>query len=108
MKYINLEKSFAFLNSHEDYIIDNSTRVSIKSLLINLTDNKKYYLTKETRAVITGQYPFTHPAKSELCIIIEDKNLKYHIRNNPVLKKNDFDSHHYSIHSLKKPRMKLF
>ena len=49
-----------------------------------------------------GQYPFAHPAKSELCVVVEDKNCKYLIRDNPVLKKNDFDSHHYGIRSLKK------
>ena len=73
MKYINLEKSFFFVNTNKD----NSWRVSIQSLLINLTDNKKYYLTKEGRAEFVGQYPFVHPAKSELCIIFEDKKLKY-------------------------------
>ena len=98
MRYINLDKSFVFLNSKQD----NSWRTSIKSLLINLTDNKKYYLTKECRAEIVGQYPFTHSAKSELCIIVEDKKLKYVIRDNPVLKKNDFDSRYYQILPLRK------
>ena len=97
MRYANLEKSFFFININKD----NSWRISTKSLLVNLTDNKKYYLTKECRAEIVGQYPFTHMAKSEFCIIFEDKKLKYLIRNNPVLKKNDFDNHHYDIDSLK-------
>ena len=50
--------------------------------LEKLTDDEKYYLTKEGRAEFVGQYPFVHPAKSELCIIFEDKKLKYLIRNN--------------------------
>ena len=32
---------------------------------------------------------------------MEDKNCKYLIRDNPVFKENDFDSHHYGIRSLK-------
>ena len=73
MKYIDFERSFAFVNPNKDC----AWRLSVKSLLINLTDNKKYYLTKECRAESIGQYPFTHPAKSEMCIIFEDKKLKY-------------------------------
>jgi len=103
MRYINLEKSFLFAHINKY----NSWRSSVKSLLINLTDNKKYYLTKECRAESIGQYPFTHPAKSEMCIIFEDKKLKYLIRDNPVLKKNDFDNHHYQIVPIKENEDKV-
>ena len=50
---------------------------------------------------MVGQYPFAHPAKSELCIVVEDKNCKYAIRDNPVFKENDFDNLHYDMRSLK-------
>jgi len=103
MKYIDFERSFAFVNPNKDC----TWRLSVKSLLINLTDNKKYYLTKECRAESIGQYPFTHPAKSEMCIIFEDKKLKYLIRDNPVLKKNDFDNHHYQIVPIKENEDKV-
>ena len=103
MRYANLEKSFFFININKD----NSWRTSAKSLLVNLTDNKKYYLTKECRAECIGQYPFLHQSKSELCLVVEDKKLKYLIRNNSVLKKNDFDNHHYDIHSLKENEDKV-
>ena len=76
-------------------------------MLVNLTDNKKYYLTKECRAEHIGQYPFLHQSQSEFCIIFEDKKLKYLIRNSPVSKKNDFDNHHYDIHSLKENEDKV-
>ena len=69
MRYANLEKSFFFININKD----NSWRTSTKSLLVNLTDNKKYYLTKECRAEHIGQYPFLHQSQSEFCIIFEDK-----------------------------------
>ena len=93
MRNVNLGKSFVFVNTNKDCC----WRVSVKSLLINLTDNKKYYLTKECRAEIVGQYPFTHPNKSEICIIFEDKKIKYLIRDNPVLKKNDFVIFKYKV-----------
>ena len=67
MKYTDFESSFAFVSLNEDC----AWRLSVKSLLINLTDNKKYYLTKECRAESIGQYPFTHPAKSEMSSITE-------------------------------------
>lgn len=103
MKHINLERSFFFVNTNKD----NSWRTSAKSLLINLTDNKKYYLTKECRTEIVGQHPFTHPVKSEFSIVFEDKKLKHVIRNKPILKKKDFDFNHYSIHSLKENENKI-
>ena len=103
MRYVNLEKSFLFVNTNKD----NISRASVKSLLVNLTDNKKYYLTKESRAEYIGQYPFLHQSKSELCIVLENKKLKYLIRNNPALKKNDFDNHHYDIHPLKENEDKV-
>ena len=100
MNNLDLENSYVYFNSNTN----NCFRGSIKSTLTNVTDNKTFYLTKECRAETIGQYPFTHPAKSELCIIVEDKNCKYLIRDNPVFKENDFDSHHYDIHSLQEKK----
>lgn len=97
---LDLENSYVFFG----YNTENCVRTSIKSTLTNVTDNKTFYLTKECRAEMIGQYPFTHPSKSELCIVVEDKNCKYLIRDNPVFKENDFDSHHYGIHSLKEKK----
>ena len=98
MHILDLENSYVYFNCNTD----NCWRASIKSTLTNVTDNKTFYLTKECRAETVGQYPFTYPEKNELCIIVEDNNFKYLIRNNSVFKKNDFDRHHYGIRSLKK------
>ena len=98
MNLLDLEKSYIYFGCNAD----NCWRASIKSTLTDLTDNKTFYLTKECRAERIGQYPFTHPAKSELCIIVENNNFKYLIRDNPVLKKNDFDKTCYDIVSLRK------
>ncbi len=97
MKYIDFESSYAFVRLEAEC----AWRISVQSLLINLTDNKKYYLTKEWRAEDIGQYPFTIKAKHETCVIFEDSKLKYLIRDNPVLKKNDFDNQHYQIIPIK-------
>jgi len=97
MNILDLENSYVYFCCDEV----NSWRGSIKSTLTNLTDKKTFYLTKECRAEIIGQYPFKHQAKSELCIVVKDKNCKYLIRDNPVFKNNDFDNHHYGIRSLK-------
>ena len=100
MNILDLENSYVYFGCNTD----NSWRSSIKSTLTNVTDNKIFYLTKECRAERVGQYPFSHPAKSELCIIVEDKHCKYIIRDIPVLKKKDFDDHYYSIRSLKEKK----
>ena len=97
MKLINLEKSYYYISS----IFHNCWRVSVKSTMVNLTDNKTYRLTKECRAETIGQYPFKHSAKSELCIVFDDKNKRYQIRNNPVLKKSDFIPHNYTVDTQK-------
>jgi len=97
MNILDLENSYVYFNCNTD----NCWRTSIKSTLTNVTDNKTIYLTKECRAEKIGQHPFAHEAKSELCIVVKDKNCKYLIRDNPVFKNDDFDSHHYGMHSLK-------
>lgn len=97
MNNLDLENSYLYFGCNKD----NCWRTSIKSTLTNTTDNKTFFLAKECRAEKVGQYPFTHPAKSELCIVVEDKNCKYLIRDNPVFKNDDFDSHHYGTQSLK-------
>ena len=96
MNVLDLENSYIYFNCNSD----NCWRASIQSTLVDLTDNKTYYLTKECRAELVGQYPFQHPAKSELCVVVENNNKKFLIRNNPVLKKHDFDDHHYDSRSL--------
>lgn len=97
MKLINLENSYYYINCNGD----NCWRVSVKSSIINLTDNKTYRLTKECRAEMIGQYPFKHPAKSELCVVFDDKDKKYFIRNSSVLKKDDFITHNYKVKTQK-------
>ena len=61
---LDLENSFIYFGCNTG----NCWRASIKSTLTNVTDNKTFYLTKECRTELIGQYPFAHPAKSELCI----------------------------------------
>ena len=97
LKLINLEKSYYYISLFNP----NCWRVSVKSTLVNLTDNKTYRLTKECRAETIGQYPFKHSAKSELCMVFDDKNKRYQIRNNPVLKKDDFIVQNYSVDTQK-------
>ena len=65
-------------------------------------------MTKECRAEKMDASPFLHPAKSELCTVVEDNNYKYLIRNNPVIKKNDFNDHYYGIRSLKEDNDEIF
>ena len=97
MKMLDLENSYVYFNCGEV----NCWRGAIKSTLTNITDNKTYYLTKECRAEIIGQYPFKHQSNSEICIIVKDKDCKYAIRDNPIFKNDDFDNHHYHMVSLK-------
>ncbi len=94
---LDLENSYVYFNCGEV----NCWRGAIKSTLTNITDNKTYYLTKECRAEIIGQYPFKHQSNSEICIIVKDKDCKYAIRDNPIFKNDDFDNHHYHMVSLK-------
>ena len=91
MRFISLEDSFVYLNPKET----NCWRVSVKSVLIDEKDNKSYYLTKECRAERISKYPFSHPAKSELCVVVDNKKNAYKIRDIPVLKRNDFGEHYY-------------
>ena len=96
MKILDLENSYVYFKTKAD----NCWRSSIKASLTNLSDNKKFYLTKECKAELVGPHPFKHLSKSELVPIIEDKKLKYLIRDIPVFKNNDFDNHHYNISPL--------
>lgn len=89
MKYISLENSFIYLNPKAS----NCWRVSIKSILADETDKKSYFLTKECRAEKIGEKPFSHPAESELCVVVDDHQNAYKMRDVPVLKRNEFGSH---------------
>ncbi len=96
MNILDLENSYIYFNTNKE----NCWRGSIKSTLTDRTNNKTFYLTKECRAERIGQYPFEHKAKSEICIVVENKNCRYLIRDNPVFKEKDFDNHHYRTHTL--------
>ena len=91
MNYIDLKKSFIYLNPNEE----NTWRTNIKSILEDHSSNTKYFLTKECRAELIGKYPFDHTAKSELCVVLNDKKFRVNIRDMPINKKKDFHSHFY-------------
>tara|TARA_Y100001970_G_scaffold289230_1_gene418908 strand:- start:128 stop:889 length:762 start_codon:yes stop_codon:yes gene_type:complete len=91
MNFIDLENSYIYLNSNEY----NCYRVAIKSILLDVKENTYYYLTKECRAELIGIKPFDHPAKSELCVVVDSDKNRFHIRDISVFKFNEFGSHYY-------------
>ncbi|MBL61033.1 MAG: hypothetical protein CMI85_02765 [Candidatus Pelagibacter sp.] len=91
MNFIDLENSYIYLNPNKN----NSWRVAIKSILLDVIENNYYYLTKECRAEIIGTKPFDHPVKSEICVVVDSKKNKYNIRDIPVFKFNEFGPHYY-------------
>ena len=98
MKLIDLENSYVFCNTESD----NCWRTTIKSVLHNHTKIKKFLLTKECRAEKVGQFPFTRKAKSEFCVVVEEGKFTYFIRDNPILKGNDFNNHYYQINEIRR------
>ena len=103
MRFVSLEDSFVYLNPKQD----NCWRVSIKSVLVDEKDNKSYYLTKECRAELIGNNPFAHQAKSELCVVVDNKKNTYKIRDIPVLKLNEFGEHYHQRNLQTSDELKL-
>ncbi len=98
MKFTDLEKSCVYLNPDEF----NCWRVAIKSILIDEQNDREYYLTKECRAEFIGINPFDHPAKSELCVIVDSHYNRWNIRDIPIFKFNEYGNHFYQIKNNKK------
>ena len=69
---INLEKSFIYIKDNDRIGRKDLWRTNINSILT--TRNKKYFLTKETRAQFVGEHPFSHPHNYEFFKIIEGDN----------------------------------
>ena len=93
MNFIDLNNSYIYLNPNEN----NCWRVAIKSILLDVKENTYYYLTKECRAELVGVKPFDHPAKSELCVVVDSNTNRWNIRDIPVFKFNEFGSHYYQF-----------
>jgi hypothetical protein len=93
ISFIDLENSFVFFNPEKK----NCWRTSIKSVLLDVKEDTYYYLTKECRAEIVGFKPFDHSSKSELCVVVNNKNKKFLIRNKPIFKFDEFGHHYYEI-----------
>lgn len=93
MNFLDLENSYIYLNPNEN----NCRRVVIKSILLDKKENTYYYLTKECLAEQLGIKPFDHKAKSEICVILDSNKNRFNIRDIPVFKFNEFDSHFYQI-----------
>ena len=98
MNYIDIEKSYVYLNSS----LKNSWRVSIKSILHDIDENTEYYLTKECRAEALGINPFDHKSNSEFLTVVDNKKNRWSIRNIPIFKFNQYGSHYHHV-SEKKP-----
>ena len=96
MNFIDLENSYIYLSPDAD----NCRRVAIKSILLDVKENTYYYLTKECRAELMDIRPFDHPAKSEICAVIDSSQNAYHIRNIPVFKFDEFGPHFYQTQKI--------
>ena len=57
MNFIDLDNSYIYLNDSKK---DNGWRLAIKSILLDVTENTYYYLTKECMAELIGDKPFDH------------------------------------------------
>ena len=75
----------------------NCWRLSIKSALVDETDGKSYFLTKECRAELVGEKPFNRPDKHEMCVVVDNKRNTYKIRDIPVFKRNEFGAHFHEV-----------
>jgi hypothetical protein len=93
INFIDLDNSYIYLKNPDK---GNSWRLAIKSVLLDITENTYYYLTKECLAELIGEKPFDHEAKSEFLAVVDSNNNAYCIRNSPVLF-NDFDQSAYQI-----------
>tara|TARA_B100000902_G_C27098971_1_gene807791 strand:- start:103 stop:882 length:780 start_codon:yes stop_codon:yes gene_type:complete len=99
LNYIDIEKSYVYLNSNQK----NSWRVSIKSILHDVDENTEYYLTKECRAETIGINPFDHKSNSEFFTVVDNKNNRWSLRNVPIFKFNEYGNHYHLISEQNNP-----
>ena len=86
MNFIDLDNSYIYNHPFKE----NACRLTIKSVLLNVSKKKYYYLTKECRAELIGVNPFDHASKSEICNVFDSDNNCLKFREIKSIQMKDF------------------